>query len=99
MKTHPFRLFSVCVVSLGLFGSFLTVWLAPRFIAWWIQPPVRTAFDCKPQVDYALQHFQYAQLFGLLGGAVAGFVLFLFLLFRAKRSANHAPAPITRRPL
>lgn len=99
MSNRPFRLFSLCVGTLGLAGSFLMVWLAPKFIAWYFQPPTHTPFDCREPISWALSHYQNAQLFGLLGGAVLGLVLFFVLLSRSKRTAAPSVHIPPKRPL
>jgi hypothetical protein len=98
MTTRPFRLFALCVGSLGLLGSFLMTWIAPKVIAWYFEPPAQPgAFSCKAPIEWALSRYQLAQGYGLLGGAAAGLVLFFLLLQRSRAKA--ATSVSVRRPL
>jgi len=85
MESRPTRLFFVCTGVMGLAGSFLMTWLAPKLLSWYFEPPTPMAFSCKDPIRWALSRYQMMQLFGLLGGAVAGLVLFFLLLQRQKR--------------
>jgi hypothetical protein len=73
-------------------------WIAPRMIAWYFRPPVQPgACDCTAPIEWALSKYQLAQVFGLLGGAGLGLILFFLLLQRAKSKA--VPPPPVRRQI
>lgn len=96
MTNRPFRLFAICLGSLGLLGSFLMTWIAPKVIAWYFEPPAQPgAFSCKAPIEWALSRYQLAQIYGSLGGAALGLVLFFVLLHRAK--SRQVPPPPVRR--
>jgi hypothetical protein len=51
----------------------LTAWLAPGAITWYFNPPVATGgFSCTVPIAWALKRLQWAQLWGVVVGAVLG---------------------------
>ncbi len=60
-------------------GEILAVWLAPKYIIWYFDPPVEMGFNCKAPIAWALARLQTTQLFALGVGAVLGLTtLFVF---------------------
>jgi len=59
-----------CVV-----GGLATSWLAPKVIAWYFNPPIEMAINCKIPIEWALRKLQLAQLVGTIVGGVC-FALF-----------------------
>jgi len=62
----------------------LITWLGPTLISWWFTPPVDTLFNCQKPIEWSLRRFQWAQLAGLILGAVLGLVT----SFAFKRSSG-----------
>jgi hypothetical protein len=69
-------------VAGSVVGVTIIMWLGPSIIAWWLAPKTDTLFNCKPSVELAMRGFQWAQLAGLLVGALGG--LLVSMLFRKK---------------
>lgn len=63
------------VPTFSLLGGFLAVWLAPKVIAWYFDPPAQFGFNCRAPIEWALAKMQYSLLAGILAGAVLGIVL------------------------
>jgi hypothetical protein len=61
----------------ALIGLVLTTWLAPGMIAWYFNPPVEMGgFSCTAPIAWALKRLQWAQLWGVVVGAVLGLVVY-----------------------
>ncbi|HLG20488.1 MAG TPA: hypothetical protein VI895_11830 [Bdellovibrionota bacterium] len=61
----------------ALFGGIASSVGAPRFISWWFEPPVEIGVNCRQATEWAMHHFQWAQMTGAAGGAVIGLTLVL----------------------
>ncbi len=63
----------------GLSGELLVMWLVPKYITWYFDPPVEMGFSCTEPIRWALNRLVLAQFIGLGVGAIGG-LLVLFLL-------------------
>ena len=74
----------------------LTAWLAPGVIAWYFNPPVEMGgFSCTAPIAWALKRLQWAQLWGVIVGSIAGLVVYGFVHRRRARhleQGRHEPA-------
>ena len=78
----------------ALVGELLFSWIAPKVIAWWFNPPVQFGINCVEPIQWALKRLQWAQLVGLLAGAISGLVL--YLMFRRRGSPDTLPTEPTQ---
>jgi hypothetical protein len=69
-----------------------TTWFGPRMIAYWFTQPVPTAFNCTPQIDWAMHNLILAQMIGTLIGLVIGLVI--GILMRKKSPAVPSATPV-----
>ena len=67
-------------------GNILTTWLAPIVIVWYWTPPAQLGFNCTEPIQWALSKFRWAQVGGLLAGALLGLVVY-FLVRRKRQPA------------
>ncbi len=63
------------VPTFSLLGGFLAVWLAPKVIAWYFDPPAQFGFNCRAPIEWALSKLQLSLIVGISMGAVLGIVL------------------------
>lgn len=63
----------------ALLGGILSSWVSPSAIAWYFDPPTNIGVNCRAAVEWGLQKFQIAQLFGLGIGAIVGLALSVLL--------------------
>lgn len=65
-------------VSLGaVLRIILSIWLGPKAIAWYFEPPLEIGVNCRPAVEWSLNRLLWVQLLGLLGGAGLGAAVYL----------------------
>lgn len=67
-------------------GEILAVWLAPKYIIWYFDPPVEMAVNCREPIVWALARLQTAQMWGLIVGALLGLVAVLAIGRRSSAS-------------
>lgn len=60
-------------------GEVLMLWLAPKYIVWYFDPPVEMGFSCREPIDWALSRLQVAQIVGIVGGGLVGIVTLFFV--------------------
>jgi len=75
----------------ALVGGLLASWLAPKGISWYFNPPVDVGFNCRAPIEWALERLRWAQLMGILGGAVVGIIA--FFIFSRKKTTNYQNPP------
>jgi hypothetical protein len=71
------------ILFFGLLGGVVAGWVAPKMIGWYFTPPVNIGINCTAPIDWALSHFQMAEMAGIIIGAIVGLVI--FILFRKSR--------------
>lgn len=96
------RRFFVVTLVMALVGDIAAIFIAPKMIHYWFEPPVaagaQAAFNCTGALDWGIQRLIAFQLWATLAGAVIG-MIFAFLLWRraskqaALVPAGAAPAP------
>ncbi|MBI4405348.1 MAG: hypothetical protein HY537_14385 [Deltaproteobacteria bacterium] len=76
------------MVGAGL-GTGIAAWIAPKFIAWYFEPPAQYGISCKAPIEWALHRLLLAQIWGAVIGAACAIVI-TFLVFRRKNSHPEA---------
>jgi hypothetical protein len=79
---------SKIVYGAGIFAilcGLLTSYLSPKIISWYFDPPVNMGVNCNGAVEWAMARLQTAQLFGVFGGMVLGFVV-TFIITKSKKT-------------
>ena len=83
------------LIALGigaLLGVVSAALFAPTVIGWYFAPPVEMAYTCKAAVDWGMQTFRMALLWGTGVGTVLGLLAFFFWKTRARKKPE-IPAP------
>jgi hypothetical protein len=78
----------------GSIGCILACWLAPKFIAWYFEPPVEIGVSCRASIQSAMLKLQWSQVVGIVGGALTG--LLIYMAFRRRRPSTPAAIEPTR---
>ena len=80
------------MAAFGLLGNVLATWLAPKFIAWYFNPPAQVGFSCVEPIQWALSRFRAAQFWGLGLGVLLGVVVYFLVRRRNRRNGNYVAA-------
>ena len=70
----------------SVLGGIASSWLAPKAIAWYFNPPIEMALNCKGPIEWAFHKLQIAQLVGTLGGGVL-FAILALTVFRTQEES------------
>lgn len=73
------------VLTTGLIFMGITLWLSPRFLAWYASPPVEIGVTCDFAMKWAMEKLTLFQSLGLLVGMLLGLAIALWL--KPKREA------------
>ena len=95
--------FLALAFGLGLAGDLAAIFIGPKMIHYWFEPPVQSganaAFNCTGALDYGIQRLITLQLWGTAFGIFIGAIIAVLLWRRAKNTVvpvAAAPAPAAK---